>query len=125
MHGPVLRSHAHKLPKKVRRLGLKCALSVSKKCKTSLLCRSEDFASQSAYLILVLQAKTVEERLLVVDGFNLPEAKTVSPVSLARYNVPVSADPTSKSFQRKRGARTEPIAISSAETLGGEVAAHL
>ncbi|KAI8477377.1 MAG: ribosomal protein L4 domain-containing protein [Monoraphidium minutum] len=26
-HGPVPRSHAHKLPKKVRRLGLKCALS--------------------------------------------------------------------------------------------------
>ncbi|CAD7700535.1 unnamed protein product [Ostreobium quekettii] len=28
-HGPVPRCHAHKLPKKVRRLGLKCALSVS------------------------------------------------------------------------------------------------
>lgn len=28
-HGPVLRSHAHKLYKRVRRLGLKCALSVS------------------------------------------------------------------------------------------------
>ncbi len=26
--GPVVRSHAHGLPKKVRRLGLKCALSV-------------------------------------------------------------------------------------------------
>jgi hypothetical protein len=28
-HGPVLRSHAHKLFKRVRRLGLRCALSVS------------------------------------------------------------------------------------------------
>ena len=27
MHGPVPRSHAHKLQKRVRRLGLKCALS--------------------------------------------------------------------------------------------------
>jgi len=27
IHGPTPRSHAHKLPKKVRRLGLKCALS--------------------------------------------------------------------------------------------------
>jgi large subunit ribosomal protein L4 len=27
VHGPVVRSHAHDLPKKVRRLGLKCALS--------------------------------------------------------------------------------------------------
>ena len=28
VHGPVLRSHEHALPKKVRRLGLMCALSV-------------------------------------------------------------------------------------------------
>ena len=29
-HGPVVRSHAHDLPKKVRRLGLKCALSAKR-----------------------------------------------------------------------------------------------
>ena len=37
--GPVVRSHAHKLQKKVRRLGLMCALSVSCKPRT---CFSED-----------------------------------------------------------------------------------
>jgi len=41
-HGPVPRSHAHRLPKKVRRLGLKCALS----------------------------AKAAEGRLLLVDTLN-------------------------------------------------------
>lgn len=29
VHGPVVHSHAHKLNKKVRRLGVLCALSVS------------------------------------------------------------------------------------------------
>ena len=29
-HGPVVRSHAHDLPKKVRKLGLKCALSAKR-----------------------------------------------------------------------------------------------
>lgn len=30
IHGPVVRSHEHSLNRKVRRLGMKCALSVSK-----------------------------------------------------------------------------------------------
>eukprot|EP00803_Ostreobium_quekettii_P002910 evm.model.scf_401.6 EVM.evm.TU.scf_401.6 scf_401:30739-35649(+) len=47
-HGPVPRCHAHKLPKKVRRLGLKCALS----------------------------AKTVEQRLLIVDSIAMDDGKT-------------------------------------------------
>lgn len=48
-HGPKPRSHAHKLLKKVRRLGIKCALS----------------------------AKAFEKRLLVVDSLKPPEPKTV------------------------------------------------
>src|SRR3546814_18669537 len=31
VHGPVVRSHEHDLPKKVRKLGLKCALSAKAK----------------------------------------------------------------------------------------------
>lgn len=48
VHGPVPRSHAHDLPKRVRRLGLQCALS----------------------------AKTWERRLLIVEGLRPAEAKT-------------------------------------------------
>ncbi len=48
-HGPKPRSHAHKLLKKVRRLGIKCALS----------------------------AKAFERRLMVVDSLKPPEPKTV------------------------------------------------
>jgi large subunit ribosomal protein L4 len=48
VHGPVPRSHAHKLPKKVRRLGLRCALS----------------------------AKAHEGRLLLLDSLHPEEPKT-------------------------------------------------
>lgn len=48
-HGPVVRSHAHSLPKRVRRLGLQCALS----------------------------AKAWERRLVVVDSLRPSEPKTV------------------------------------------------
>ena len=49
VHGPVPRSHAHDLPKRVRRLGLQCALS----------------------------AKAWERRLLVVERLRPAEPKTV------------------------------------------------
>lgn len=47
-HGPRVRSHAHNLPKKIRRLGMRSALS----------------------------AKQAEGKLVVVDALDLPEAKT-------------------------------------------------
>ncbi len=46
-HGPRVRSHAHELPKKVRRLGMRSALS----------------------------AKLAEGKLIVIDTLHLPEAK--------------------------------------------------
>lgn len=46
--GPVVRSHAQDLPKKIRRLGMRCALS----------------------------AKAKEGKLVVVDALKLPEVKT-------------------------------------------------
>lgn len=50
VHGPVLRSHAHKLQKRVRRLGLKCAVS----------------------------AKVAEGRFLVVDSLQPEDEKTAT-----------------------------------------------
>lgn len=47
-HGPRVRSHAHNLPKKIRQLGMRSALS----------------------------AKQAEGKLIVVDAFDLPDAKT-------------------------------------------------
>ncbi|MEZ5666980.1 MAG: 50S ribosomal protein L4 [Alphaproteobacteria bacterium] len=48
VHGPVVRDHSHKLPKKVRRLGLMCALS----------------------------AKAAEGQLLVLDSIAMTEPRT-------------------------------------------------
>jgi large subunit ribosomal protein L4 len=48
VHGPVVRSHAHALPKKVRRAALRCALT----------------------------RRASEQRLTVFDSFRLPEIKT-------------------------------------------------
>jgi large subunit ribosomal protein L4 len=48
VHGPHVRSHAHSLPKKVRRAALRCALS----------------------------RRLAEARLVVLDKFELPEIKT-------------------------------------------------
>ena len=38
IHGPVVRSHEHSLNRKVRRLGLKCALAVSLPCLAWFAC---------------------------------------------------------------------------------------
>ena len=54
VHGPQVRNHAHKLPKKVRRAALRCALS--RRCE--------------------------ESKLVVFDEFTLPEIKTKSFVSI-------------------------------------------
>jgi large subunit ribosomal protein L4 len=55
VHGPVPRSHAHSLQKRVRRLGLQCALS----------------------------AKVWERRLVLVDTLRPAEGKTVRAAAFA------------------------------------------
>jgi large subunit ribosomal protein L4 len=67
VHGPVVRSHAHDLPKKVRRLGLKCALS-AKQAEGKLIVldsvegsgKTKDLAKQFAALGL--------DSVLLIDG---------------------------------------------------------
>jgi large subunit ribosomal protein L4 len=67
VHGPVVRSHAHDLPKKVRRLGLKCALS-AKQAEGKLIVldsvegsgKTKDLAKQFAALGW--------DSVLVIDG---------------------------------------------------------
>lgn len=50
--GPVVRSHAHGLQKKVRRLGLLCALSVG--CSTDVCCRKAFHPCICCYKLLTL-----------------------------------------------------------------------
>ena len=65
--GPTPRSHSHELPKKVRKLGLKMALSV--KAKTGALVIIEDSASDGKTSSLAKQIKSLGwKRTLVIDG---------------------------------------------------------
>ena len=65
--GPTPRSHGHELPKKVRKLGLKMALSA--KAKTGSLVIIEDSASDGKTSSLAKQIKSLGwKRTLVIDG---------------------------------------------------------
>jgi len=65
--GPTPRSHGHELPKKVRKMGLKMAISA--KAKTGSLVILEDAASDGKTSSLAKQIKSLGwKRTLVIDG---------------------------------------------------------
>jgi len=65
--GPTPRSHAHELPKKVRRLGLKHALSA--KAKSGALVVIDDAASDGKTRTLAKQVRDLGwKRALIIDG---------------------------------------------------------
>ncbi len=70
--GPTPRSHAHDLPKKVRKLGLKLALSA--KAKAGELVVIEAAASEGKTAALAKQVKDLGwKRALVIDGADVNE----------------------------------------------------
>ncbi len=83
-HGPVVRDHAHDLPKKVRRLGLKLALSSKAKADELIVL---DTASLSEPKTKALQEKLGKLKLasaLVIDGGAVDEN-----FSRAAKNIPL------------------------------------
>lgn len=72
--GPVVRSHAHSLPKKVRRLGLKTALSAKAK-EGSLIVLDEVKSSEGKTKALAAQIKQLGwTSALIIDGAAPDEA---------------------------------------------------
>jgi large subunit ribosomal protein L4 len=70
--GPTPRSHAHDLPKKVRQLGLKHALSA--KAKSGALVIIEAAASEGKSAVLAKQVKNLGwNRALIIDGSEVSE----------------------------------------------------
>ena len=72
-HGPTSRSHAHDLPKKVRKLGLKCALSAKLKAGQLIVL---DAAATDEAKTKALAAKFEKlgwQSVLVIDGPELDE----------------------------------------------------
>lgn len=87
VHGPVVRSHAHDLPKKVRKLGLKCALSAKLKAGQLIVL---DNASSDDAKTKALAAKFEKlgwQSVLVIDGPELNESFARAARNIPRVDV--------------------------------------
>ena len=82
VHGPVVRSHAHNLPKKVRRLGLKCALSAKQAAGQLIILDSAEGSGKTKDLVKQLEALGWSS-VLLIDG---PEPNVS--FALASSNIP-------------------------------------
>lgn len=69
MHGPVVRSHAYKLPKKVRALGLKIALSAKKASNQLMVVKSLDIKeAKTKNLLKTIEKLGINSALFVDDA---------------------------------------------------------
>ncbi len=73
VHGPVVRSHAHDLPKKVRKLGLKCALSAKAKAGQLIVLDTAATDDAKTKALAAKFAKLGWQSVLVIDGPELNE----------------------------------------------------
>lgn len=73
VHGPVVRSHAHDLPKKVRKLGLKCALSAKAKAGQLIVLDAAATDEAKTKALAAKFAKLGWQSVLVIDGPELNE----------------------------------------------------
>jgi large subunit ribosomal protein L4 len=81
-HGPVVRDHAHDLPKKVRRLGLKCALSAKQAAGQLIVLDSAEGSGKTKDLVKQLEALGWTS-VLLIDG---PEPN--ASFKRAAHNIP-------------------------------------
>jgi large subunit ribosomal protein L4 len=68
VHGPVLRDHAIDLPKKVRRLALKCALSAKCQSGDLVVVESAQLSEPKTRLLMERTARLGWRNALVIDG---------------------------------------------------------
>ena len=98
VHGPVPRSHSHKLPKKIRLLGLKSALSQKAKNNNILIFNIDNISKKTSEIIKIFSKEGVNKVLLVFgendkkDDLNLairnvPLADTINQLGLNVYDV--------------------------------------
>ena len=98
VHGPVPRSHSHKLPKKIRVLGLKSALSQKAKNNNVLIFNIDKISKKTSEIVKTLSKEGIKKVLLVLgkddkkDDLNLairniPLVDTINQVGLNVYDV--------------------------------------
>ncbi|KAM0898240.1 hypothetical protein ACQ4PT_022047 [Festuca glaucescens] len=88
MHGPKPRSHAHKLPKKVRRLGLKIALSA--RTAEGKLCIFEDLevpSHKTKNIVQYIKQMDDTKKVLLVDGGDIDKKLKLATQNLHYVNV--------------------------------------
>src|SRR3546814_4337635 len=68
VHGPVVRSHELDLPKKVRKLGLKCALSAKAKAGQLIVLDAATTDEAKTKALAAKFAKLGWQSVLVIDG---------------------------------------------------------
>ena len=98
VHGPVPRSHSHKLPKKIRILGLKSVLSQKAKNNNVLIFNVEKISKKTSEIVKIFSKEGIRKVLLVFgkndkqDDLNLairnvPLADIINQVGLNVYDV--------------------------------------
>ena len=98
VHGPVPRSHSHKLPKKIRVLGLKSALSQKAKNNNILIFNIEKISIKTSEIVKVFSKEGIKKVLLVFGNNdkkdvlnlavrNVPLADTINQIGLNVYDV--------------------------------------
>ena len=98
VHGPVPRSHSHKLPKKIRILGLKSALSQKAKINNVMIFNIDKISKKTSEIVKVF-AKEGIKKVLIVFGKddkqydlnlairNVPLADSINQIGLNVYDV--------------------------------------
>ena len=87
VHGPVVRSHAHDLPKKVRKLGLKCALSAKVKAGQLIVLDNASSDDAKTKALAAKFAKLGWQSVLVIDGPELNEGFARAARNIPRVDV--------------------------------------
>jgi large subunit ribosomal protein L4 len=84
VHGPVPRSHSHKLPKKIRVLGLKSALSQMAKNNNISIFNIDKISKKTSEIVKIFSKEGIKKVLIV---FGKDDKKDV--LNLAIRNVPL------------------------------------
>ncbi len=87
VHGPLVRSHAHDLPKKVRKLGLKCALSAKAKAGQLIVLDSASSDDAKTKALAAKFEKLGWQSVLVIDGPELNEGFARAARNIPRVDV--------------------------------------
>ncbi len=98
VHGPVVRDHAHKLPKKIRILGLKSALSLKAKSGNINILENEKFDGKTKSFKKVINKSSLNNLLIVVSNKdeqekmfyglrNIPNVDLISQIGLNVYDL--------------------------------------